>query len=68
MDPSAFSPDSLEECRNVSILGHVSDAPRKPVYAAPRTITSLTDCYFYHTTDVPGFGHIDGEWDLRGGR
>lgn len=35
-------------------------------YAEPRTITSLADCYFYHTMDVPGHGTIDGEWDLRG--
>lgn len=35
-------------------------------YAEPRTITSLDDCYFYHTMDVPGHGTIDGEWDLRG--
>jgi 2-polyprenyl-3-methyl-5-hydroxy-6-metoxy-1,4-benzoquinol methylase len=37
------------------------------VYAQPRTITDLNDCYFYHTTDVPGYGLLEGEWDLRQG-
>src|SRR5436309_16016655 len=37
------------------------------VYASPRVVTSLDDCYFYHTTDIPGFGTVTGEWDLRPG-
>jgi hypothetical protein len=24
------------------------------------------DCFFYHTVDLPGYGVIEGEWDLRG--
>lgn len=36
------------------------------LYAEPRDIVSLDDCYFYHTMDVPGFGTVNGEWDLRG--
>lgn len=36
------------------------------IYAEPRTVTDLADCYFYHTMDVPGYGLIQGEWDLRG--
>ena len=35
-------------------------------YAEPRDVGSVDDCYFYHTMDVPGFGTIQGEWDLRG--
>ncbi len=35
-------------------------------YAAPRSIASLEDCYFYHTMDIPGHGTVKGEWDLRG--
>lgn len=35
-------------------------------YTKPRTIKSLEDCYFYHTMDIPGYGTVDGEWDLRG--
>jgi len=30
-------------------------------------VTDLSDCYFYHTMDVPGYGQIVGEWDLREG-
>jgi 2-polyprenyl-3-methyl-5-hydroxy-6-metoxy-1,4-benzoquinol methylase len=29
------------------------------------TVPDLRECYFYHTTDVPGHGTIAGEWDLR---
>lgn len=34
------------------------------VYAEPRLVTRLEDCYFYHTTDIPGYGRVEGEWDL----
>jgi len=37
------------------------------VYARPRTVTDLDDCYFYHTTEIPGFGLVEGPWDLRAG-
>src|SRR4051794_38706299 len=40
---------------------------RNPPYAAPRTVTDLADCYFYHTMEVPGHGLVEGEWDLRAG-
>ena len=36
------------------------------IYAQPRVINDISDCYFYHTMDVPGHGHVEGEWDLRG--
>ncbi len=36
------------------------------VYATPRQITNLEQCFFYHTMDIPGYGHVEGEWDLRG--
>ena len=35
-------------------------------YTEPRDISSLDECYFYHTMDVPGHGTVKGEWDLRG--
>ena len=35
-------------------------------FATPRDVRELTDCYFYHTMDVPGFGVQKGHWDLRG--
>jgi hypothetical protein len=35
------------------------------LYAEPREVTDLRDCYFYHTTEIPGHGTVEGEWDLR---
>lgn len=35
-------------------------------YAAPLEVSSPSECYFYHTTDLPGLGTIEGHWDLRG--
>lgn len=40
-------------------------APPSP-YAIPRVVTDLADCDFYHTMDIPGYGHVEGAWDLRG--
>lgn len=37
------------------------------IYATPRTVTDLNECYFYHTMDIPGYGCVEGEWDLRKG-
>lgn len=34
--------------------------------AKPRHIESLSDCFFYHTMELPGFGEVPGQWDLRG--
>jgi hypothetical protein len=46
--------------------GEIPVIPNQDVYAFPRTITNLDECYFYHTMDIPGYGHVKGEWDLRG--
>jgi hypothetical protein len=37
------------------------------LYAEPQSVTTLADCYFYHTMEVPGYGLVAGEWDLRPG-
>jgi hypothetical protein len=37
------------------------------LYAAPRLVTDINDCFFYHTMDLPGIGPVPGQWDLRGG-
>lgn len=37
------------------------------LFAPPRHVSSVDDCHFYHTMDVPGYGCMRGEWDLRGG-
>jgi len=33
----------------------------------PRPVAGLDDCLFYHTMEVPGYGLVEGFWDLRGG-
>jgi SAM-dependent methyltransferase len=35
-------------------------------YAHPRAVADITDCYFYHSMEIPGHGEVTGEWDLRG--
>jgi SAM-dependent methyltransferase len=37
------------------------------VYAERSDEPAFEDCYFYHTTELPGRGLITGEWDLRSG-
>lgn len=37
------------------------------VYAPPRTVTDLAECDFYHTMEIPGYGLVEGQWDLRAG-
>ena len=41
------------------------DAAR--LYATPRDVVDLAECSFYHTMDLPGFGSVKGDWDLRPG-
>ncbi|MGH8686288.1 MAG: class I SAM-dependent methyltransferase [Burkholderiales bacterium] len=41
------------------------DEPRD-IFAQPRRVTDLRDCYFYHTMELPGHGLVQGQWDLRG--
>lgn len=33
----------------------------------PRMVTNIDECFFYHTMDIPGYGHVKGQWDLRYG-
>jgi len=37
------------------------------IYSTPRLVTDLRDCCFYHTTAIPGYGLVQGQWDLRKG-
>jgi hypothetical protein len=39
---------------------------RSVIWAEPRNITSISDCFFYHTMDIPNHGSVHGQWDLRG--
>lgn len=34
-------------------------------YRERREVTDLDDCYFYHTLDLPRYGTVHGDWDLR---
>lgn len=36
------------------------------LFAAPRLIERLDDCFFYHAMELPGFGLVPAHWDLRG--
>lgn len=37
------------------------------IFATPRRVEDIADCYFYHTMELPGRGVIEGkDWDLRG--
>jgi SAM-dependent methyltransferase len=36
------------------------------LYARPRAVEGVADCYFYHSMEIPGHGEVTGEWDLRG--
>lgn len=40
--------------------------PDRDIYARPRHIADDEMCLFYHTMDIPEYGHFDGWWDLRG--
>jgi hypothetical protein len=37
------------------------------LYAPPRSVSSLDECYFYHSVELPDHGLVQGDWDLRGG-
>ena len=42
------------------------DAVTSP-YARPRQIHDPAECFFYHTMNLPGYGLVEGQWDLREG-
>jgi SAM-dependent methyltransferase len=45
----------------------MTNEDKKPVaFAEPRYVADLSDCFFYHTMTLPGFGEVRGHWDLRG--
>jgi len=35
-------------------------------FAKPRRVESPEGCFFYHTVELPAFGVVHGQWDLRG--
>jgi hypothetical protein len=55
---------STEEAASGNCGGTVMAAEATP-FATARVVTDPADCYFYHSMDIPGYGEVDGEWDLR---
>jgi SAM-dependent methyltransferase len=41
-------------------------AEPRPLLEQPRLVERLEDCFFYHAMELPGFGFVPGQWDLRG--
>ena len=37
------------------------------IFAVLQKVEDVADCYFYHTVELPGYGVITGDWDLRRG-
>lgn len=37
------------------------------LYQKPRVVSSVNECEFYHTMDVPEIGTVQGQWDLNEG-
>ena len=38
----------------------------KSLFAEPRFVDKVEDCFFYHTMELPGHGVVHAHWDLRG--
>jgi hypothetical protein len=45
----------------------VTPAPDDSPYAAASVVEDLSECAFYHTMALPGYGVVTGQWDLRAG-
>jgi SAM-dependent methyltransferase len=43
----------------------MSDDRSKQLFAAPRHVDRVEDCFFYHAMELPGLGLIRAHWDLR---
>ena len=47
--------------------GFPRKAQETTLYEEPWAIKTVEECNFYHSTDIPGVGLIEGQWDLRDG-
>ena len=34
------------------------------LYADPKSVDNIEDCYFYHRMELPGHGVVEGDWDI----
>lgn len=39
---------------------------KQHLFEPTRHVSDISDCYFYHVMDLPGYGTVGNEWDLRG--
>jgi SAM-dependent methyltransferase len=46
-------------------MSSTADATISPPYTEPREVTDPEECFFYHALDLPGYGTVQGDWDLR---
>src|SRR2546427_725467 len=44
----------------------MSSTPSELIYQKPKLVTDIRECHFYHSMSIPGYGEVQGEWDLRG--
>jgi len=51
----------------VWVVEERSNMPQNSIYANPRVVTDIDECFFYHTMDIPGYGVVKGLFDLRDG-
>lgn len=63
--PGATNRDR-EASRPAPVPAFRPSPPTKPLYAPAMEVKDPSECLFYHTVDVPGFGEFRGYWDLRG--
>jgi hypothetical protein len=56
----------LERRIGKSAQPKASAVTNENIFATPRKVEDVADCYFYHTMELPGRGVIEGrDWDLR---
>jgi 2-polyprenyl-3-methyl-5-hydroxy-6-metoxy-1,4-benzoquinol methylase len=55
----------LQNCPRFSSTSEPTPPDGTGLFARARNVTNIDNCVFYHTMDIPGFGLVEGEWDLR---
>ena len=57
----------MERSSGKSAQPKASAVTNEQIFATPRKVEDVADCFFYHTMELPGHGVIEGrDWDLRG--
>jgi SAM-dependent methyltransferase len=64
--PVAVTEDEAMKAARANRSAEASTASRPSgLYATSRVVSDLGECYFYHTFDLPEYGLVPGDWDLR---